>query len=159
MAAGNNAAAIAAQVEAIRPNLEPLMLLASVFWGRIEARTDMTPVGSRPTRVPTQPITGGQFSVGNFDGADMGLGSGPQEVPGYISCASYLQASQYTAQAEWSTDSSAKAIESQAASATYTHALEKSERVNKACPHGKDLQDVNGTTTPNPAVVALCACP
>ncbi len=111
MAAGNNAAAIAAQVEAIRPNLEPLMLLASVFWGRIEARTDMTPVGSRPTRVPTQPITGGQFSVGNFDGADMGLGSGPQEVPGYISCASYLQASQYTAQAEWSTDSSAKAIQ------------------------------------------------
>lgn len=111
MAAGNNAASIAAQVEAIRPNLEPLMLLSSVFWGRIEARTDMTPVGSRPTRVPTQPITGGQFRVGQFDGGDNGRGSGPQEVPGNLSCASYLQASEYTAQAEWSTDSSKKAIQ------------------------------------------------
>lgn len=111
MAIGNNAASIAAQVEAIRPNLEPLMLMSSVLWGRVEARTDMTPVGSRPTRVPTQPITGGQFAVFGPDGQDMGLGSGPQEVPGYLSCAYYLQASQYTAQAEWSTDSSAKAIQ------------------------------------------------
>jgi hypothetical protein len=111
MPLGNNAAAIAAQVEAIRPKLEPLMLMSSVFWGRLEARTDMTPVSSRPTRVPTQPIGGGQFRVGDFNGGDLGLGSGPQEVPGYLSCASYLQASQYTAQAEWSTDSSAKAIQ------------------------------------------------
>ena len=111
MAIGNNAASIAAQVESIRPNLEPLMLLSSVFWGRLEARTDMTPVGSRPTRVPTQPITGGSFSVFNPDGGDMGLGSGPQEVPGYLSCAYYLQASQYTAQSEWATDSSQKAIQ------------------------------------------------
>jgi hypothetical protein len=111
MAVGNNAAAIAAQIEAIRPELTELMLLSSVFWGRIEARTDLTPVGSRPTRVPTQPITGGAFGVFNPDGGDMGLGSGPQEVPGYLSCAYYLQASQYTAQAEWSTDSSQKAIQ------------------------------------------------
>lgn len=110
MAVGNNAASIAAQIEAIRPDLQELMLFASVFWGRLEARTDMTPVGSRPTRVPTQPVTGGQFKVGGFDGQGMGRGSGPQEVPGYLSCASYLQASEYTAQAEWSTDSSAKAI-------------------------------------------------
>lgn len=111
MPAGNNAASIAAQREAIRPQLEVLMLLSSVFWGRIEARTDMTPVGSRPTRVPTQPISGGKVKVGGFDGQGMGRGSGPQEVPGYLSCASYLQASEYTAQAEWSTDSSAKAIQ------------------------------------------------
>jgi hypothetical protein len=111
MSVGNNQAAVAAQIEAIRPDLPALMLLASVLWGRIEARTDMTPVGSRPTRVPTLPITGGQFRVGNFDGSDMGTGSGPQEVPGYLSCASYLQASEYTAQAQWSTDSSQKAIQ------------------------------------------------
>lgn len=111
MSIGNNQASIAAQIEAIRPELPNLMLLASVLWGRIEARTDMTPVGSRPTRVPTLPISGSQFRVGNFDGPDLGRGSGPQEVPGYLSCASYLQASEYTAQSEWSTDSSAKAIQ------------------------------------------------
>ena len=108
---GNNAASIAAQREAIRPQLETLMLLSSVLWGRIEARTDMTPVGSRPTRVPTLPISGGKVKVGGFDGQGMGRGSAPQEVPGYLTCASYLQASEYTAQAEWSTDSSAKAIQ------------------------------------------------
>ncbi len=111
MPVGNNAAAIAAQVEAIRPKLELLMLTSSILWGRIDTRTDMTPVGSRPTRVPTMPIDGGLFGVGGFDGQDMNRGSGPQEVPGYISCASYLQASEYTAQAEWSTDSSKKAIQ------------------------------------------------
>lgn len=111
MSNGNNAASIAAQIEAIRPELPELMLLQSVLWGRFQARTDMTAVGSRPTRVPTQPITGGLFGVFGPDGSDMGLGSGPQEVPGYLSCAYYLQASQYTAQAEWSTDSSAKAIQ------------------------------------------------
>jgi hypothetical protein len=111
MPLGNNAASIAAQVEAIRPKLAEILLFSSVFWGRLEARTDMTPVGSRPTRVPTQPISGGQFGVFGPDGTDMGLGSGPQEVPGYLSCAYYLQASQYSAQAEWSTDSSAKAIQ------------------------------------------------
>ncbi len=111
MAVGNDAASIAAQIEAIRPDLPALMLLSSVLWGRFEARTDMTPVGSRPTRVPTQPITGGNFGVFGPDGTDMGLGSGPQEVPGYLSCAFYLQASQYTKLAQWSTDSSAKAIQ------------------------------------------------
>ena len=111
MAQGNNAAAIAAQVEAIRPDLETNFLLASVVWGRMEARTDLTPVSSRPTRVPFNPIGGGRFGVGNFDGSDMGTGTGPQEVPGYLPCASYLQASQYTAEAEWATDSSTKAVQ------------------------------------------------
>lgn len=108
---GDNAAAIAAQKEAIRPELPQLMLLESVFWSRIKSRTDLTPVSSRPTRVPTQPITGGKVRVFGADGQDMGRGSGPQEVYGYLSCASYLQASEFTAQAQWATDSSQKAIQ------------------------------------------------
>ena len=111
MATGNNAASQAAQIEAIRPELAELILLSAVFYGRIEDRTDLTPVGSRPTRVPIQAISGGAFGTLNPDGADMGTGSGPQEVPGYLSPAYYVQASQYTALAEWATDSSAKAIQ------------------------------------------------
>lgn len=108
---GDNSAALAAQKEAIRPELPQLMLLESVFWPLIKTRTDLTPVSSRPTRVPTQPISGGLFRVMNPDGGDAGRGSGPQEVPGYLSCASYLQASEYTAQSQWATDSGAKAIQ------------------------------------------------
>lgn len=111
MPAGNDAAAIAAQIEAIRPKLETIVLFSSVLWGRIDARTDLTPVSSRPTRVPIQAISGGQFRTMNPDGGDNGRGSGPQETPGYLACSYYLQASEYTAQAEWATDGSAKSIQ------------------------------------------------
>src|ERR1019366_921560 len=110
MAIGNNQASVAAQLEAMHPELELLALTESVLWGRLEKADDVTPIGSRPMRVPYQPTTGGQFGVLFPDGQDMGQGSGPQEVPGYISCAYYLQASQYTALAEWATDSDKKAV-------------------------------------------------
>lgn len=91
------------------------MLFSSVFWGRVDVMTNVTAVGSRPTRIPTNPIQGDAFSVpqgGNFDGTPLGRGQGPQEVPAYASCASYIQASEWTLQSDYSTDSSAKAIES-----------------------------------------------
>jgi hypothetical protein len=110
MGVGNNAAAIAAEIEAIRPELPELVLFASVLWGKLEANNDLTPVSSRPTRVPLQTGTGGIFGVFGPDGTDMGTGSGLSETPGYISCAFYSQCTQWTALAEWSTDSSAKAI-------------------------------------------------
>jgi hypothetical protein len=110
MGIGNVSQAIAAQAEYLRPNLEMLALLSSVLWKRMSVRTDVKAVSNRPARIPFQPLTGGLFRVGSFDGADMGLGSGPTEAPGSLSCVGFLQASQYTALAEWSTDSSEKAI-------------------------------------------------
>lgn len=110
MGIGNVSQAIAAQAEFLRPNLEELVLFSSVLWKRIGVRTDVKAVSNRPARIPFQPLTGNLFRVGNFDGADMGLGSGPTEAPGSLSCVGFLQASQYTALAEWSTDSSEKAI-------------------------------------------------
>lgn len=112
MPVGNNTSALAAQKEAIDPMMPALMLLESVFWGRLEAATDVTPVSSRPTRIPTLPYTNGVFSVpgNNFDGGSLGRGSAPEEIAGYVSQASYLQASEWTMQAQWATDSSAKAI-------------------------------------------------
>lgn len=111
MPIGSNSQAIGAQVEAIRPKLENLALDASVFWKRINARTDITPVSTRPTRVPFLPIDGGAFRVGNFDGPSLGLGSGPGEVPGYLSCVGFLEAMQYTALADWGTDEEAKSVQ------------------------------------------------
>lgn len=111
MAQGNVSQAIAAQAEYLRPNLETLMLMSSVFWKRITTRTDVKPVSNRPARIPFQPLSGGAFRTAGFDGTDLGLGTAPTEAPGYLSCVSFLQASQYTALAEWSTDSDEKAIQ------------------------------------------------
>ena len=111
MAVGNNAQAIASQIEWTRPELEPLMLMSSVLWKRINTRTDVKPVSNRPCRIPFQPATGGLFRVANFDGGDLGRGSGPAEVPGYLSCVSFLQATEYTALADYATDSDTKAVQ------------------------------------------------
>jgi hypothetical protein len=111
MAAGNNSQAIASQIEWTRNELEPLMLMSSVLWKEISTRTDVKPVSNRPCRIPFNPATGGLFRVANFDGGDLGRGSGPAEVPGYLSCVSFLQATEYTALADYATDSDTKAVQ------------------------------------------------
>jgi len=101
---------IASQHEFVRPDLEMLAMLGGVLWKRIKARTDVKPVSNRPARIPFEALSGGKFRSANFDGGDMGLGSGPTQVYGTLSCASFLQASQYTALAEYATDTDEKAI-------------------------------------------------
>jgi len=113
MAIANVSQAIASQHEYLRPNLEELALLSGTLWKRINARTDIKAISNRPARIPFQPLTGGIFRTGAnlFDGADMGGGSGPTETYGTLSCVSFLQASEYTALTEYSTDSDEKAIQ------------------------------------------------
>lgn len=111
MPTGNVASSLALQKEYVVPKLEKLALAGSRLWKHIKLNTKIKPVSNRPVRVPMQPLTAGKFRVANFDGADMGLGSGPQTVPGTLSCVSFVQASQWTAQAEYTTDSDEKAIQ------------------------------------------------
>ena len=61
MPAGNNANTIASQREYLRDKLEETFLLSSVFWSRIQARTDIKPVSSRPSRIPFTPIPTAAF--------------------------------------------------------------------------------------------------
>ena len=115
MAAGNAAQTIASQQEYVRPELEDLSLVASTLWKRIEKSTKVKPVSNRPFRLPTEVIQGAKFRTGNLlDGSDMGRGSGPVEVPGTGTCVTYVQASEYTAESEYATDSDEKAIENYA---------------------------------------------
>lgn len=111
MPVGNVAAAIATQKEYVVPKLEKLALAGSRLWKHFKLNTKIKPISNRPARIPLQPLTAGKFRVGQFDGGDLGLGSGPQTVPATVSCVSFVQASQWTAQAEYTTDSDEKAIE------------------------------------------------
>lgn len=101
---------IGSQIEWTRGELPVLFMLASRLWKRIGVRTDVKPVSNRPARIPFLPLAGAKFRSTQFDGADMGLGSGPQETNGNLSCTSFLQCSEYTALAEWSTATDEQAI-------------------------------------------------
>lgn len=111
MPIGNNLASIAPQKEFIAPELEPLALEASILWSLIKEETPADAVSTRPFRVPFEIGGNGTFSVGQtFDGPSLGLGSAPQTVPGYASCVGFVQATQYTALAQWANDSQEKSI-------------------------------------------------
>jgi hypothetical protein len=111
MAIGNNASSFGAQAEWIRPKLEMLTLVSSVLYKRINVRTDVKPVSTRPARIPLQPLTQGGMKIGAFDGQDLGLGSAPVETFGSLSCVSLLQPSQYTFLSEWANDENVKSIQ------------------------------------------------
>lgn len=112
MPVGNNAQSIASQKEFIRPELEPLMLSSSKLWKLIKEDTTVDVVSTRPARIPFLIGGSGIFRAGQmFDGGSLGQGSAPEEVPGYTSCVGFVQASQYTALAQWANDSKEKSIQ------------------------------------------------
>jgi hypothetical protein len=111
MAIANAAQALASEQEWVRPELEDLALSSSILWKRFAKNTQVKPVSDRPSRIPTMPSRGGKPRVGSMNGADMGIGSGPTQVPGQITTVCYIHAFSYTAQAEYATDSDEKAIE------------------------------------------------
>ncbi len=111
MGIATSAQALASEQEWVRPELEDLALSASILWKRIGKNTQVKPVSDRPSRIPTMPSRGGKPRLGSMNGADMGIGSGPTQVPGQLTTVCYVHAFSYTAQAEYATDSDEKAIE------------------------------------------------
>ena len=111
MGQGTVAQTFALQKEKVRPQLSLLYQLDDTLWSEIESRGDVEVVSSRPTRVPLELLAGGTFTTNSPDGGDLGLGSAPITdfmtlVPTY-----FFQCSQWTKQAEISTNSNEKAIE------------------------------------------------
>ena len=102
---------IASQIEFVRPEVPVLSLMASRLWKLIGERTDVELTSDRPARIPVQPLTGNKFRSGTlFDGNDMGQGSGPVQAFGTLPPISFLQCTQYTALAEWSTSNRQQAV-------------------------------------------------
>src|SRR5271166_3308533 len=104
MPIGNVAATVATQKEYVVSKIEKLCLAGSRLWKHFKLNTNVKAVSNRPTRIPVQPLSANLFGVGNFDGGDLGLGSAPQTIPATISCVSFVQATQWTALAEYTTD-------------------------------------------------------
>ena len=115
MPIGNLASSLAVQKEYVVPKVEKLALAGSRLWKHFKNNTKVKAVSNRPTRIPLQPLQWGNFAVANLDGGTFPQGSGPQTVPGTISCVSFVQASQWTALAEYTTDTNEKAVEDYAA--------------------------------------------
>ena len=111
MPVGNVGAALGLQKEYVVPKTEMLALKASRLWRHIKLNTSIKPVSNRPVRVPLQPLQWGNFAVANLDGLEFPQGSGPQIVPGTLSCVSFVHAAQWTALAEYTTDTNEKAIQ------------------------------------------------
>ncbi len=113
MSAAGVAQTLASQREYIKEDLALLYAMSGTLWKMLQARTDVKAISNRPARIPFEVLAGGKFhsDPSNFNGGDLGRGSGPTEVPGYLSCVSFVQASEYTALAEYSTDSDEKAIQ------------------------------------------------
>lgn len=101
---------LALQQEWVRPELEDLSLSASVLWKRFK-NVQTKGVSNRLARVPTMPSRGGKPRVGNLDGGDLGLGSGPTTIPGQVTTTTLVMAWSYTKESEYATDSDEKAIE------------------------------------------------
>ena len=110
MAIADAAQALASEQEYVRPELENYVLSQSVLLKEIQ-KSKIKAVSDRPSRVPTMPSLGGKPRVGNMNGVDMGIGSGPTQVPGQITPVCYIHAFSYTKQAEYATDTDEKAIE------------------------------------------------
>jgi hypothetical protein len=110
MPPGNNANTIASQREYLRDKLEETFLLSSVFWSRVQARTDIKPVSSRPSRIPFTPIPTAAFRQVNPNGGPLGVGDAPQEVYGQLSCVYFAQGGAYTAQSEYATEGDSRSI-------------------------------------------------
>lgn len=111
MGQGTVAQTFALQKEKVRPQLSLLYQLDDTLWSEIESRSDVEVVSSRPTRIPLELLAGGTFTTNTPDGGDLGLGSAPITdfmtlVPTY-----FFQCSQWTKQAEISTNANEKAIE------------------------------------------------
>ena len=113
MPIGSVSQAVAAQMEFMRPELAELVNLQGVLWKRINKSTEVNAVSNRPARIAFNVLTGGRFRTGAnlFDNAPLGRGTAPTLTFGTMSAVSFLLATEWSALAEYSTDSTQKSIE------------------------------------------------
>jgi len=111
MGAGNNAAALATQLERVRPELTRLYSLDDTLLSLIEEKSEgLEPVSSRAYRIPLNLLSNGILRQINPDGAGLGRGGAFKTDYGVLSQIFFAHPVEYTALAKVATDSKQKAI-------------------------------------------------
>ena len=139
MAALNEAAIEAVELETVREEVPDLMLTEDTFFSRLKKAGRVLPmststggaVGSsfdptgRPSlRIPMRIKAGSAHLQFNADGGDMGRGTGSAYAAQFLLPVSFAEACEITAQAQWSSDSGKKSRVNVKAT-EFTHTLEQ----------------------------------
>lgn len=105
----NQADVVANELERVLPNVPVLFDWDDVFYSMIE-KQQVEIVSKRDMRIPLEIYPGGMSGGFDSNGGDLGLGNGPVFDKAVINTNDMKLAVQWTAQAEWATDDSRKAV-------------------------------------------------
>jgi len=139
MAALNEAAVQAVELETVREEIPDLMLTEDTFYTRIKkagrvlpmststggsAGSSFDPTGRPSLRIAMRIQAGSTHQQFSADGGDMGRGTGSQYAAQFLTPISFSEACEITAQAMWSTESGKKS-RVQVKASEFTHTLEQ----------------------------------
>lgn len=139
MAALNEAAVQAVELEEVREEIPDLMLTEDTFLSRIKkagrvipmststgggAGSAFDPTGRPSLRIPMRIQAGSTHQQFPADGGDMGRGTGSLYAAQFLTPISFSEACEITAQAMWSTENKKKA-RVQVKASEFTHTLEQ----------------------------------
>lgn len=139
MAALNEAAVQAVELEEVREEIPDLMLTEDTFLTRIKkagrvipmststgggAGSSFDPTGRPSLRIPMRIQAGSTHQQFPADGGDMGRGTGSLYAAQFLTPISFSEACEITAQAMWSTENKKKA-RVQVKASEFTHTLEQ----------------------------------
>lgn len=109
MGAFNAAASLPVQLEEVNKSLPVLFDKDDSFFSTVEKATSATPVSDVAMRIPLHIRPGGYFGQFNSDGGSLGRGSGPVLDKATIQTVPLKIGYEFTAKADWATDSGRKA--------------------------------------------------
>ena len=100
---------VANELERVLPNIPTLFDYDDRFYTKIEKR-QVEKVSKRDMRIPLEIYPGGMSGAFDSNGGDLGLGNGPTFDKAVLGTVDMKHAVQWTAQADWATDDSRKAV-------------------------------------------------
>ena len=109
MAALNEAAVAAGEIERLRTKIDVVFESDDLFWANIKPR-DVEVMSYREMRVPIEISPGGAFRYFNPSGGDMGRGGAPKWDKAVVQPVFMSEGIEYQKLAQWSTDDRRKAI-------------------------------------------------
>lgn len=169
MAALNEAAVEAVELETVREEVPDLMLTEDTFFSRLKKAGRVLPMSTstggsagssfdstgRPSlRIPMRIKAGSAHLQFNADGGDMGRGTGSAYAAQFLLPVSFSEACEITAQAQWSTDSGKKSRVNVKAT-EFTHTLEQFKSNLDADMQGDGSGTLDTVVTPSSGTGAV----